>query len=171
MPEHVDAETVYALLDGRLDTVRSRQVETHLWRCEACRRLRAECGALRTSLLWYGAEPPSPPDGYWNEFWRRVSLDREPDTRPAVAPQATARRLAPLLAAAASVVLIVGGVWAIRAGTAMAPTPAPAQAPASSAAQAEWADDYELFERTSIAIGGVDPMSKGVVLASLAEAP
>ncbi len=171
MPEHLDAETVYALLDGRLDTVRSPQVETHLWRCEACRRLRQECAALRSSLLWYGAEPPPPPDGYWDEFWRRVLLDREPGARPAVAPQATARRLALLLAAAAAVVLIVGGMWAIRAGTGMAPAPVPVQAIASSAARAEWADDYELFERTSIAIGGVDPMSKGVVLASLAEAP
>jgi hypothetical protein len=34
-----------------------------------------------------------------------------------------------------------------------------------------WADDYARFERMSIAVGGIDPVSKGLVLATLAEEP
>jgi hypothetical protein len=38
-------------------------------------------------------------------------------------------------------------------------------------ASAGWADDYARFEQMSIAVGGIDPVSKGVVLASLVEEP
>jgi hypothetical protein len=38
-------------------------------------------------------------------------------------------------------------------------------------ASAGWADDYARFERMSVAVGGIDPVSKGVALASLAERP
>ena len=38
-------------------------------------------------------------------------------------------------------------------------------------ANAGWADDYARFERMSVAVGGIDPVSKGIVLASLAEQP
>jgi hypothetical protein len=38
-------------------------------------------------------------------------------------------------------------------------------------ANAGWADDYARYERMSVAVGGIDPVSKGIVLASLAEEP
>ena len=47
----------------------------------------------------------------------------------------------------------------VLAPVAAAPVPGP-----------EWSSEYRLFEQATVAIGSVDPVSKGIVLASLAEA-
>ena len=176
VPEHLDAETIYALLDERLDAVRARQVESHLWRCERCRRLREECGALRNALAWYAADPPAAPEGYWEEFWRRYPLASLTTPQPAnpepAAGRASVRRfrpamVAPALGLAAAVVLIIG-FWRIDGQPADEP---PALVFSPAVVQADWADDYEFFQQVTVAVGSVDPMSKGVVLASLAQAP
>ncbi|HUP02012.1 MAG TPA: zf-HC2 domain-containing protein [Gemmatimonadota bacterium] len=185
--EHLAAETIYALLDDRLDAVRARQVESHLWRCEPCRALREECGALRNALAWYAAEPPGPPEGYWKEFWRRSPLAvrtagtlRMAGTRTAGTSRPGFRRvaiaLAPALAVAASLLLLVG-LWRTgseRPERSVGPEGISEPSPSIVSpvlGQAEWADDYDFFEQVTIAVGSVDPMSKGVVLASLAQAP
>ncbi|HET9480406.1 MAG TPA: zf-HC2 domain-containing protein, partial [Candidatus Polarisedimenticolia bacterium] len=67
---HLDTQAIYALLDGRLEPGAEQVAEAHIWRCDGCRALREECAALLSSLRWYAADPPGPPDGYWDEFWR-----------------------------------------------------------------------------------------------------
>lgn len=164
--EHLDLDTLYELLDGRLDTAAEQRVEAHLWRCGTCRALREECGALLSAVRWYGADPPRPPSGYWESFWGHWS-------GTSVVPLRTARArngalVSGVLALAASLALLIGivgdaGKQVPDGVTAQISTPAPTQA--------EWAEDYEFFERATIAVGSIDPMSKGVVLASFAEAP
>ncbi len=158
--EHLDHETLYELLDGRLDPVRARRAEVHLWRCEACRMQHEECGALLSSLRWYGADPPRPPIGYWDSFWARW-----PIVTGAV-PSRTTRWMAPVLGMAASIVLLIGVWWGTRTEPINSESPVP-----TVAFDSRWEDDYEFFERATVAVGSVDPLSKGVVLASLAEAP
>ncbi|HKY59824.1 MAG TPA: zf-HC2 domain-containing protein [Gemmatimonadota bacterium] len=151
---HLDAAAVYALLDGRLSEPGEQAAEAHLWRCDRCRSLREECAAVLSSLRWYGADPPAPPEGYWDEFWTGFG----PKLRP------PARRLFPALALAASIALLL----LIQPGPESAPddrapiVSAPAPGP-------EWASEYRLFEQATVAIGSVDPVSKGIVLAGLAE--
>lgn len=152
---HLDAEALYALLDGRLSEPAGRAAEAHLWRCDRCRLLREECAALLGSLRWYAVEPPAPPDGYWDEFWTDLRL----------APPARARRLVPALALAASIALLL----LIQPGPDTTPDDL-APIAAAPAPGPEWASEYRLFEQATAAIGSVDPVSKGIVLASLAEA-
>lgn len=152
---HLDAEAVYALLDGRLSEHAERAAEAHLWRCDPCRLLREECAAMLSSLRWYGADPPAPPEGYWEEFWTGFAL----------APRRRVRRLLPALALAASIAVLLliqpRPEPAPEDRLALATTPAPGP---------EWSSEYRLFEQATVAIGSVDPVSKGIVLASLAEA-
>ena len=152
---HLDAEAVYALLDGRLPEPAGRAAEAHLWRCDRCRVLREECAALLDSLRWYAVEPPAPPEGYWDEFWTDLGLT----------PRARARRVIPSLALAASIALLL----LIRPEPETTPD-APTTVAAAPAPDPEWASEYRLFEQATVAIGSVDPVSKGIVLASLAEA-
>jgi hypothetical protein len=151
---HLDPEAVYALLDGRLSEPVERAAEAHLWRCDRCRLLREECAALLSSLRWYAADPPAPPEGYWDEFWTGLGL----------APGRRARRLFPALALAASIAFLL----LIQPRPETAPDAPPiAAAPAPGP---EWASEYRLFEQATVAIGSVDPVSKGIILVSLAEA-
>lgn len=170
MAGHIHVRTIHALLDGRLDAPQARRVESHLWRCGECRALREEYAALQTALRWYGADPPVPPEGYWEGFWRRWPLEGRVSAldEPPVAKRASvARRIAPAVALAASVTLIAGVWWTNRGP--VDETPLPVRAP--TAVSSDWAADYEFFEQVTVAVGSVDPMSKGIVLASLAEAP
>ncbi len=168
LAQHVDSETIYALLDGRLEPSRARCVEAHVWRCDRCRALRESCGAVLSSLRWYASAPPAPPAGYWEDFWTRWS----PTTRAVRWSPRRASSLAASLIAATLVLLAAGGLWFERG-----PRPAPERVavdtgPARNAvAGTEWARDVETLERVTFAVGGVDPMAKGVVLASLAEEP
>ncbi len=158
--EHLDQETLYELVDGRLDPVREQRAEAHLLRCEVCRMQHEESGALLSSLRWYGADPPRPPIGYWDSFWQRW-----PIVTRTVSSRAT-RWLAPAVGMAASIALLVGVWWGARN------EPIDSQSPVPTVAfDSGWEDGYEFFERATIAVGSVDPLSKGVILASLAEAP
>ncbi|MGH7570933.1 MAG: zf-HC2 domain-containing protein [Gemmatimonadota bacterium] len=154
---HLSAEAIYDLLDGRLDPTAAQAAEAHLWRCDRCRMLREECAALLSSLRWYGADPPAPPDGYWDELWGKVSLT----------PRPRARRLVPALALAASIAVLLS----IQPWRESTPTDGPVAAgsPEAVAPGPQWASEYRLFEQATIAIGSVDPLSKGIVLASLSE--
>lgn len=172
--EHLDTQRVYDLLDGRLDAVAESEAQAHLLRCEACRRLERETAAVIDALGWYGSEPAEPPAGYWDAFWARWNPGAEPAPEPT--PIASRRRgisraLAPALALAAALALLVGLWWSER-------PPATIERPTASAPQLReavaasgWGDDYARFERMAIAVGGIDPVSKGVILASLAEGP
>lgn len=164
--EHIDLDTLYELLDGRLDTAAEQRAEAHLWRCDACRALREECGALLSAVRWYGADPPRPPVGYWDGFWDRWSDAQVVPLR--TAPVRKSVVVSSALALAASLALLVGIVGDAGDHEADAVT---AQVSTPITTQAEWAEDYEFFERATIAVGSIDPMSKGVVLASFAEAP
>lgn len=166
--DHLDPASIYALIEGRLAAPDERRAEAHLCRCGRCRVLRDECGATLNALRWYATEPPTPPTGYWEEFWgrwpERAARARRPST-----PHRPLRRFAPALALAASVAVTIG-LWPRTGGE--APTGAGGMAAAAPLVRhAEWSEDYERFERFTIAVGSVDPMSKGVALASLAEAP
>ena len=154
---HLDAEVIYELLDGRLGPVVGRAAEAHLWRCDRCRTLREECAALLSSLRWYAADPPAPPDGYWDVFWRRRPLSRH----------RRARRIAPALALAASVALLLW-IQPRSEGNPAGPVAVGSQ-PGVVEPSPQWASEYRLFEQATVTIGSVDPLSKGVVLASLAE--
>jgi hypothetical protein len=175
--EHLSEQRVYDLVDGRLDPAAESAAQAHLLRCERCRLLERECAGVVESLRWYGSEPIEPPAGYWAEFWDRWSApapasDPAPISLRSAAPRRTGVRLAPVLALAAALAFLVGLWWTER------PAPGPSVTASATApplreamASAGWADDYARFERMSVAVGGIDPVSKGVVLASLAEQP
>jgi hypothetical protein len=44
-------------------------------------------------------------------------------------------------------------------------------APPLTSADLDLVRDYEFFERVTVAVGSMDPMSKGIILAGLGEAP
>lgn len=177
MTNHLDPETLYALLDGELDAAVEGRAEAHLLRCAECRAAREEAGAVLASLRWYAAAPPVPPPGYWEGFWARFSarVDRAPGTdRVAEARPVRRAWLAPALAAAAAVALLAGTWWAGEA-IREASTPTVASTPAvpsrARVAQPEWESDIDFFERATVAVGGVDPLSKGLVLVAMSESP
>jgi hypothetical protein len=172
--EHLDVQRVYDLLDGRIDAMAESAAQAHLVWCESCRRLERECAGVVESLRWYGSEPIEPPPGYWDSFWDRWSPSKaEPVVVHSLAPRRSGFRLAPVLGLAAALALLVGLWWTSRPGPTTTDELRTAQAPPlrEAMASAGWADDYARFEQMSIAVGGIDPVSKGVVLASLAEEP
>ncbi len=166
--EHLDEQLAYDLLDGRLDAATESAAQAHLLRCERCRGLERECAGVVESLRWYGLEAVEPPEGYWEGFWERWS----PQVVPLPVDRRGGWRFAPALATAAAVALLAGLWWSerpreVERRTAVVQVPTLRQA----AADSDWGDDYARFEQMAIAVGGVDPVSKGIVLASLAEAP
>ena len=185
MTEHLDEQLLYDLLDGRLDAAAERAAEAHLLRCDRCRALERECAGVVESLRWYGLETVEPPAGYWEEFWERWSpvptyaaadgppADEANDDQvlPLPAGRRGAWRLAPALATAAAVALLAGLWWSERARVVETRTTV-VQAPAlrEAVAASDWGADYARYEQMAVAVG-VDPMSKGIVLAGLAEAP
>jgi putative zinc finger protein len=183
VPEHLDAEAIYALLEGELEPGRERAAEAHLWRCDACRARREACAATLGGLRWYGERTPPTPEGYWESFWGRWPLADDLRARreraPATPPWRTARRLT---AAAAAVAILAAGSWWTARRVEVDPTQLASQATASlepggSAAPREllagtdWENDVEVMRRVTFTVGSIDPLSKGVVLASLAEEP
>lgn len=180
--EHLDVQLVYDLLDGRLDAAAESAAQAHLLRCDRCRGLERECAGVVESMRWYGLEPVEPPQGYWEEFWERWSPEvagtPEPneDEYPQVVPLRVDRRGAwrfvPAFATAAAVALLAGLWWSERPREVEMQSAAIEAPPLREAvAVSDWGDDYARFEQMAIAVGGVDPVSKGIVLASLAEAP
>lgn len=175
--DHLDPQRIYDLLDGRLDAAAEGEAQAHLLRCDGCRRLERESAAVVDSLRWYGSDATEPPAGYWNAFWDRWASAATPASAPAtVRPQPRRRAirwaLAPALALAAVLTLLVGVWWSERPTTTTGELRTAAAPPFREAvAGSGWADDYARFERMTIAVGGIDPVSKAVVLASLAEQP
>jgi hypothetical protein len=169
--EHLDVQLVYDLLDGRLDPAAESAAQAHLLRCDRCRGLERECAGVVESMRGYGLEPVEPPEGYWEEFWERWSPDAVEVVRLPV-DRRGAWRFAPALATAAAVALLAGLWWSERPQEVDSRTAAVEAPPLrEAAAVSDWGDDYARFEQMAIAVGGVDPVSKGIVLASLAEAP
>ncbi|MGH7550861.1 MAG: hypothetical protein ACREK3_08960 [Gemmatimonadota bacterium] len=152
---HLDPEAIYALLDGHLEPSAERAAEAHLRCCDRCRTLREERAALLSSLRWYAADPPAPPDGYWDEFWGKVSL--------------TPRRRAPRLATALALAASIAALLSIQPWRESTPADGPVASPEAVAPGPQWTSEYRLFEQATMAIGSVDPLSKGIVLASLSE--
>lgn len=185
MTEHLDERLVYDLLDGRLDAAARSAAEAHLLRCDRCRSLERECAGVVESLRWYGLEPATPPEGYWEGFWERWSPETGAELRLPVraeGPQEGARvvplpadrrggwRFAPALATAAVLALLAGIWWSERPRVVETRTVVVEAPPLREAvAVSDWGADYARFEQMAIAVGGVDPVSKGIVLASLAE--
>ena len=168
---HLDPQRVYDLLDGSLEAADERAAQAHLFRCDRCRELERECAGVVDALRWYGSEQLAPPAGYWDGFWARWSPSREPAVRLRP-PRPASSRLAPALAAAAALALLAGLWWSERSPQGAAePRIVDARPLRQAVSGAGWADDYARFERMSIAVGGIDPMSKGLVLATLAEEP
>lgn len=173
MTNHLEPATIYALLDGVLDPAAEGSAEAHLLRCDECRAVREECALTLGSLRFYATASPAPPSGYWDGFWARfqervarVPVEGVP-FRVRKRPWAT-----PALAAAAVVSLLLGAWWASgpREGEEPLSTD-PTVAARSVVAETGWESDLEFFERATVAVGGVDPLSKGIVLASMAESP
>ncbi|HUE96496.1 MAG TPA: hypothetical protein VMN39_07535, partial [Longimicrobiaceae bacterium] len=79
---------------------------------------------------------------------------------------------APALAAAAVVTLLLGAWWASGPREGEDPLSTDRTVAARAVvAETGWESDLEFFERATVAVGGVDPLSKGIVLASMAESP
>lgn len=171
--EHLDIQRVYDLLDGRLDALAESAAQAHLLRCDRCRRIERECAGVVESLRWYGSETLEPPAGYWDAFWDRWSPASEEPALRLPTPTRAAFPLAPALAVAAALALLVGLWWAERPADTMTSEVRVADAPTlrQAVAGSGWADDYARFEQMTIAVGGIGPVSKGIVLASLAEEP
>ena len=183
VPEHLDAETIYALLEGELEPGRERAAEAHLWRCDACRALREECAATLGGLRWYGERTPPTPEAYWESFWSRWPLAddlRARRERVVAAPRRLGARR--LTAAAAAVAILAAGSWWTARRAEVNPTRLASQAtasvqPSGSSAPREllagtaWENDVEVMRRVTFTVGSIDPLSKGVVLASRAEEP
>lgn len=185
MTEHLDEQLLYDLLDGRLDAAAESVAQAHLLRCDRCRALERECSGVVESLRWYGLEPVEPPAGYWEKFWQRWSPDEayspsdgppagtpdDPHVVPFPVDRRGAWRFAPALAAAAAVALLAGLWWSERPRVVETRTTVVQAPPLREAvAASDWGADYARYEQMAVAVG-VDPMSKGIVLASLAEAP
>lgn len=166
---HLDPGTIYELIDERLDPARSRAARAHLLRCERCRALGDECVAVTGALRWYAMDPPRAPSRYWDAFWRRWSGTE----KHGVATGSRRSPLVPLLVAASLVGLVVGGWWTHRGPVPAPPADTPRGTMSNSVASgdSEWGEEYEFFERMTVGIGSVDPLSKGVVLVGLAERP
>jgi hypothetical protein len=167
---HLDPRTLHDLVDDELSPEDERQALTHLLRCPECRAARDERAAVVTALRWYAAAPPAPPPGYWESFWARWSdaLERVP------APPRWRRLVAAPLAAAAAAALVAGAWWlspVVERAPITATADLPAPAPPLTAADLDLVRDYEFFERVTVAVGSMDPMSKGIILAGLGEAP
>ncbi|MBW3660278.1 MAG: hypothetical protein KY397_01420 [Gemmatimonadetes bacterium] len=174
MTTHLEITTIYALLDGELEPLAERSAEGHLLRCAECRAVREECGAVLASLRWYAAAPPPPPVGYWSRFWERFAdrVSRTPERPAAVRrPRPAWRETA--MAAAAVLALLLGTWWGGLPRDEVAPrVSAPASIPARMAvADTGWESDVEFFERATVAVGSVDPLTKGLALAALVESP
>jgi len=175
VPAHTDSETIYDHLEERLEEPEARAVEAHLWRCDACRRLRDECAAVVSGLGWYGAETPDPPTGYWSDFWARwETRDEAPsskDRRARILPFPRIPELIRDLAPAAAIAALLVGWWAATLPDAADEPPAIAgpTPPQVEDASGAWQEDIEMFERATIMAGGVDPLSKGIVLVGLVE--
>jgi hypothetical protein len=176
VPDHLDPEAIYELTEGQLDPARERAAEAHLLRCAACRAVREACENTLGALRWYGEQSPAPPVGYWEAFWARWPLAG--DVRAA-----RRSRLAPALATAAIALMAIGLWWVVErtgpepqrlassdlaasAENISAPNPAPAR---ELVAGTSWEGDVEVLERVTFAVGSVDPLSKGVGLASMVE--
>ena len=185
MTEHLSEQLLYDLVDGRMDAAAESAAEAHLLRCDRCRALERECAGVVESLRWYGLEPVEPPTGYWEQFWERWSPDaaHSPSDRPPAAesqdPQVVplavdprgAWRFAPALATAAAVALLAGLWWSERPRVVETRTTVVQAPPLREAvAASDWGADYARYEQMAVAVG-VDPVSKGIVLAGLAEAP
>lgn len=185
MTEHLHEQLLYDLLDGRLDPAAESAAEAHLLRCDACRALERECAGVVESLRWYGLQPVEPPAGYWEQFWERWSPDRalapagrsaadvadDPRVVPLPVDRRGAWRFAPALATAAAVALLAGLWWSERPRVVETRTTVVQAPPLREAvAASDWGADYARYEQIAVAVG-VDPVSKGIVLAGLAEAP
>ncbi|RZS91217.1 hypothetical protein EV189_0451 [Motilibacter rhizosphaerae] len=117
--EHLDADTAADLAAGLLEPEQERRWQAHVSGCAACQDLLARLAAVSAALAGWAAEP-LPAD-----VAARVdaALDEvDPVPAPRVVHLAPVRRqpprgLGPLLALAASLVLVVGGLsWAVRSG-------------------------------------------------------
>ena len=176
MTNHLDRQTIYGLLDDELDPVAERSAEAHLLRCDRCRAAREQCRETLERLRAFGEAyaPPSPT--YWEAFWARFEdrVDRTPIERREEAEVVSFRRAwtRPAMAAAAALGLMLGGWWAIGRDAGIAEPPGLRTVVARPlVADAGWETDLEFYERATVAVGSVDPLSKGLVLASMAEAP
>jgi len=163
---HLDPRTLHDLVDDQLGPDEERAALTHLLRCHECRAARDERAAVVTALRWYAAAPPAAPAGYWESFWERWSA--------AVEPAPVRRRWRWVAVPAAAAALVAGGLW-LRPVADQAPMTAMAElrqtAPPLTSADLDLVRDYEFFERVTVAVGSMDPMSKGIILAGLGEAP
>lgn len=179
--EHQDAETLYRLLEGRLEPGLERAVESHLWRCEACRALRDQCATILGALHWYGEWMTRPPVGHWDDFWARWPLAGDLRSRSILPGRVRrGRGRAAGLATAAAVVLAAGLWWSAGRNqdtTTRQPLSPPSPSPTAQAGARQlvvgtpWEGDVEAIERLGMAVGSMDPSSKGVALASLAGEP
>jgi hypothetical protein len=172
--EHLDIQRIYDLLDGRLDSLAEGVAQAHLLRCERCRELECKCANVVESLRWYGSEPMESPAGYWDSFWDRWSPSAaEIEVVPLPVERKAAFRLAPVLAVAAALALLVGLWWSESYTPTATDELQTVQVPMlrEAVANTDWAEDYARFERMTIAVGGINPVSRGIVLASLAQEP
>lgn len=176
MTNHLDTSTIYDLLDGELDSASERIAMAHLLRCERCRAEGEECRATLESLRSSATVSP-PPEGYWDAFWvrfeERVGAVPDPgEARPATVTPFRGSWVAAALATAAAIALLLGTWWSGE------PDPGDVDsrevrtvAARSVGVDTGWESHIEFFERATVAVGSVDPLSKGVVLASMADSP
>jgi hypothetical protein len=128
--------TIQEYVDGTLGSIRRAELELHLEQCDDCRALARDLRRIRDAAA--SLPPVAPPDGAWLQIAGRLRQEgRVRDIQPA----ATARRVpAAWLAAAAALLIAVGGSFYFMLSRTRPVTAPPATAATGAASPGNAAD-------------------------------
>lgn len=128
---------IQELVDGTLGQIRRAELEAHLETCEACRALKADIEHIRDSARALGERPV--PDRVWLQIAGR--LRQEGRVRDLPAHQRRGPRMLVVMSAAAAVlILAIGGLITLL------PRQQPAATPSAPVAAAPDARSFELVQ-------------------------
>ena len=107
MTGHISEEQISAWVDGELDSSDSRDAEEHLRNCATCRAVHEEMATV--TKLFHAAESLEAPPYLWRRILEALEAWIGSSTKPKPAVPYWSGLRAKVLAAAAGLVLIVGG--------------------------------------------------------------
>jgi anti-sigma factor RsiW len=134
--------SIQEYVDGTLGPIRRAELDQHLAGCDACRALAADLERIRDGASSMRNVPP--PDGAWLQIAGR--LRQEGRIHDVAAQRRRAPRLAWMAMAAGLIVAVGGGMFLLRPGARLTPTPSAAPAAASAAPASGNAPDAKSVE-------------------------